>query len=150
LRVSRHRKEYCKRVAYCVIHSNDVVAYEDLNVKGMIKNRHLAKSISDVAWSTFRHWLEYFGTKYGKLTIAVAPHNTSQNCSNCGNKVMKSLSTRTHICPSCGYTEDRDVNAARNILKKALSTVGQTESLKLGEIEPLLMLEKSCIGKFDL
>ncbi|NEO51300.1 MAG: transposase [Moorea sp. SIO4A3] len=149
LRVSRQRKEYCKRVAYCVIHSNDVVAYEDLNVKGMVKNRHLAKSISDVGWSTFRHWLEYFGVKYGKLTIPVAPHNTSQNCSNCGKKVNKSLSTRTHIC-SCGYTEDRDINAAKNILKKALSTVGHTESLKLGEFNPLLMLEQSCIRKIEL
>ncbi|NEQ84085.1 MAG: transposase, partial [Moorea sp. SIO2I5] len=149
LRVSRQRKEYCKRVAYCVIHSNDVVAYEDLNVKGMVKNRHLAKSISDVGWSTFRHWLEYFGVKYGKLTITVAPHNTSQNCSNCGKKVNKSLSTRTHIC-SCGYTEDRDINAAKNILKKALSTVGHTESLKLGEFNPLLMLEQSCIRKIEL
>jgi putative transposase len=129
LRVSRQRQEYCKRVAYCVIHSNDVVAYEDLNVKGMVKNRHLAKSISDVAWSTFRHWLEYFGIKYGKLTIPVAPHNTSQNCSNCGKKVVKSLATRTHVCPHCSLVEDRDVNAAKNILKKALSTVGQTESL---------------------
>ena len=136
LKVSRQRKEYALRIAYCVIHSNDVVAYEDLNVKGMIKNRHLAKSISDVAWSTFRYWLEYFAIKYGKLTIPVAPHNTSQNCSNCGKKVTKSLSTRTHVC-SCGYCEDRDVNAAKNILKKALSTVGQTESLKLGEFAPL-------------
>ncbi len=119
LRVSRQRKEYCKRVAYSVIQSNDLIAYEDLNVKGMVKNRHLSKSISDVGWSTFRQWLEYLGRKYGKLTIAVPPQNTSQNCSNCGQKVQKSLSTRTHVCPHCGYTEDRDVNAAKNILQKA-------------------------------
>ena len=116
----------------------------------MVKNRHLAKSISDVGWSIFRHWLEYFAIKYGKLTIPVSPHNTSQNCSNCGKKVVKSLSTRTHICPHCGYIEDRDINAAKNILKKALSTVGQTGSLKLGEFPPLLMLEQSCIGKREL
>jgi putative transposase len=126
LRVSRQRKEYAKRTAYSVIQSNDLIAYEDLNVRGMVKNRHLAKSISDVAWSTFRLWLEYFGKKYGKLTISVPPHNTSQNCSNCGQKVQKSLSTRTHICPHCGYVVDRDINAAKNILKKALSTVGHT------------------------
>ncbi|MEB3283060.1 MAG: transposase [Lyngbya sp.] len=149
LRVSRQRKEYVKRIAYCVIHSNDLIAYEELNVKGLVRNRHLAKSISDVAWSTFRHWLEYFGIKYGKLTIPVAPHNTSADCSNCGKKVTKSLSTRTHVC-SCGYVADRDHNAARNILKKALSTVGQTGSLKLVEIEPLLVLEQSCTRKFDL
>ena len=116
----------------------------------MVKNRSLAKSISDVGWSTFRHWLEYFGVKYGKLTIPVVPHNTSQNCSHCGEKVQKSLSTRTHICPHCRYVEDRDINAAKNILKKALSTVGQTESLKLGEFDPLLMLEQSCIRKIEL
>ena len=118
------RKEYCKRVAYSVIQSNDLVAYEDLNVKGLVRNRHLAKSISDAGWSTFRQWLEYFGFKYGKVTIAVPPYNTSQNCSRCGGKVKKSLSTRTHVCPHCGFIEDRDVNAAINILKLALSTVG--------------------------
>ena len=134
LKVSRQRKEYCKQVAYSVIHSNDVVAYEDLNVKGMVKNRHLSKSISDVGWSTFRQWLEYFGRKYGKLTIAVPPHNTSQNCSNCGQKVQKSLSTRTHVCSHCGYVEDRDVNAAKNILQKALSTVGHTGTYSWGDL----------------
>ena len=134
LRVSRQRKEYCKRVAYSVIQSNDLVAYEDLNVKVMLRNRKLAKSISDVGWSTFRQWLEYFGFKYGKITVAVAPHNTSQNCSNCGEKVSKTLSTRTHICPHCGYVEDRDINAAINILKKALSTVGHTGTYAGGDL----------------
>ncbi|MBD0362439.1 MAG: transposase, partial [Coleofasciculus sp. C3-bin4] len=124
LEVSRQRKEYCKRVAYSVIQSNDLVAYEDLNVQGLVRNRHLAKSISDAGWSTFRQWLEYFGFKYGKVTIAVPPYNTSQNCSSCGKKVKKSLSTRTHVCPHCGFIEDRDVNAAINILKLALCTAG--------------------------
>jgi putative transposase len=134
LRVSRQRKEYCKRVAYSVIQSNDLVAYEDLNVQGLVRNRHLAKSISDAGWSTFRQWLEYFGFKYGKVTIAVPPHNTSQNCSNCDKKVKKSLSTRTHICPHCGLVEDRDVNAAINILKRALSTVGHTGTYAWGDL----------------
>jgi putative transposase len=134
LRVSRQRKEYCKRLAYSVIQSNDLVAYEDLNVKGLVRNRHLAKSISDAGWSTFRAWLEYFGHKYGKVTVAVPPHNTSQNCSNCGEKVKKSLSTRTHVCPHCGYTEDRDVNAAINILRLGLSTVGHTGTYAWGDL----------------
>jgi putative transposase len=134
LRVSRQRKEYCKRVAYSVIQSKDLVAYEDLNVKGLVKNRRLAKSISDAGWSTFRQWLEYFGFKYGKVTIAVPPHNTSQNCSSCGKKVKKSLSTRTHVCPHCGFFEDRDVNAAINILKLALSTVGHTGTYAWGDL----------------
>ena len=58
----------------------------------------------------------------GRQRSSVPPHNTSQNCSNCGKKVQKSLSTRTHKCPYCGYEADRDVNAAINILKKGLST----------------------------
>ena len=134
LKVSRQRKEYCKRVAYSVIQSNDLIAYEDLNVQGLVRNRHLAKSISDAGWSTFRQWLEYFGFKYGKQTIAVAPHNTSQNCSSCGKNVKKSLSTRTHVCPHCGFIEDRDVNAAINILKLALSTVGHTGTYAWGDL----------------
>lgn len=133
LRVSRQRIEYVKRVAYCVTQSNDLVAYEDLNIKGMVRNRKLAKSISDVAWGNFRMWLEYFGHKYGKITVAVPPHNTSQDCSNCGKKVQKSLSNRTHRCTHCGYVEDRDVNAAINILKRALSTVGHTGMYAWGE-----------------
>jgi putative transposase len=111
-----------------------LVAYEDLNVKGLVKNRRLAKSISDAGWSTFRQWLEYFGFKYGKITIAVPPHNTSQNCSNCGEKAKKSLSTRTHVCPHCGFVEDRDVNAAINILKLALCTAGHAGTYAWGDL----------------
>lgn len=124
LRVSRQRKEWVKRLAYCVIQSNDLIAYEALNVKGLVKNRHLSKSISDAGWSTFRLWVEWFGLKYGKATVAVSPHYTSQDCSECGHRVKKALSTRTHICPNCGYVDDRDVNAAKTILKRGISTTG--------------------------
>lgn len=134
LKVSRQREEFVKRVALRLIQSNDLVAYEDLNVLGMVKNRHLAKSISDAGWSTFRQWLEYFGYKYGKVTVAVPPRNTSQKCSSCGSIVQKSLSTRTHICPHCFFVEDRDINAAINILKIALSTVGHTGSKAGGDL----------------
>ncbi|BAG04084.1 RNA-guided endonuclease InsQ/TnpB family protein [Microcystis aeruginosa] len=144
LRVSRQRKGFVEKEALRVIKSNDFIAYENLNVQGMVKNSKLAKSINDVAWSIFRQWLEYFGFKYGKVTVAVPPHNTSQNCSNCGQKVPKSLSTRTHICTHCGYVEDRDINAAINILKKGLSTVGHTETNTLGERFPLVWLDTSC------
>jgi IS605 OrfB family transposase len=144
LRISRQRRGFVEKEALRVIKSNDFIAYENLNIQGMVKNSKLAKSINDVAWSTFRQWLEYFGFKYGKVTVAVAPHNTSQNCSNCGQKVPKSLSTRTHICPHCGYVEDRDINAAINILKKGLSTVGHTETNALGERFPLVWLDTSC------
>ncbi len=125
LKISRQRQEFAKKVAYCVIQSTDLIAYEDLSIKNLIRNHCLAKSISDAAWYQFRLWLEYFGTKYGKLTIAVPPQYTSQNCSKCGELVKKSLSTRTHVC-SCGCVLDRDENAARNILRIGLSTAGHT------------------------
>lgn len=126
LKISRQREEHAKRLARCVCTSNDVVAYEDLQVKNMVKNHKLAKSINDAGWYQFRKWVEYFGIKFGKITIAVPPQYTSINCSNCGEKVTKTLSTRTHICPYCNYTDCRDRNAAINILKKGLSTAGHT------------------------
>ena len=125
LKVSRQREEFAKRVALRLIQSNDLIVCEDLNVKGLVKNHRLAKSINDVAWSKFRQWLEYLGDKYGKLVVAVPPHYTSVKCSACGNKVKKTLSTRTHVC-SCGYVADRDTNAAINILQLGLSRVGRT------------------------
>ena len=72
-----------------------------------------------------RKWLEYFGKKMGRVTVAVNPAYTSQICSNCGAVVKKSLSTRTHVC-ACGCRLDRDENAAINILNRALGTVGHT------------------------
>ncbi|NEO08937.1 MULTISPECIES: transposase [unclassified Moorena] len=125
LKISRQREEHAKRLARCVIHSNDVVAYEDLRVINLVKNHCLAKSINDAGWYQFRKWLEYFGQKFGRQTIAVNPAYTSQNCSSCCEVVKKSLSTRTHTC-KCGCVLDRDHNAAINILKRALGTVGHT------------------------
>jgi putative transposase len=133
LKVSRQRKDFAVKLARCVVHSNDVIAYEDLRVKNLVKNHCLAKSINDAAWYQFREWIEYFGAKFGKITIAVAPNYTSQNCSNCGETVKKSLSTRTHQC-KCGCALDRDENAAINILKKWLGTVGHTGTFGLDPI----------------
>ena len=125
LKISRQREEHARKLARCVIQSNDLVAYEDLRIKNLVKNHCLAKSINDAGWYQFRKWLEYFGVKFGKITVAVNPAYTSQECSNCGAVVKKSLSMRTHVC-QCGFVLDRDWNAAINILKLALSTVGHT------------------------
>jgi putative transposase len=132
LRVSRQRTEQAKRLALRLIQSNDLVAYEDLNVKGMVRNHCLAKSIADAGWSLFRQWLEYFGTKYGKVTVAVPPHYTSVNCSGCGHPVPKTLSTRTHKCPKCGLELDRDVNAAINILPFCIAYCGAHRNVGSG------------------
>lgn len=130
LKISRQRKDHAIKLARCVITSNDVVAYEDLRIKTMVKNHCLAKSINDASWHQFRVWVEYFGKVFSKITIAVPPAYTSQECSSCGVIVKKSLSVRTHAC-QCGCVMDRDHNAARNILSRGLATVGHTGSLML-------------------
>lgn len=130
LKISRQRKDHAVKLARCVITSNDVVAYEDLRIKNMVKNHCLAQSINDASWYQFREWLEYFGKVFGKITIAVPAAGTSQECSQCGAVVKKSLSTRTHIC-QCGCVLDRDHNAARNILSRGLGTVGHTGTFML-------------------
>ena len=123
LTISRQREEHAKRMARCVIQSNDLVAYEDLRIKNLVKNHCLSLSINDAGWYQFRKWLEHFGVKFGRITVAVNPAYTSQKCSSCGTLIKKSLSTRTHIC-GCGFVLDRDWNAAINILELALSTTG--------------------------
>jgi len=133
LKISRQRKDHAVKLARCVITSNDVVVYEDLKVKNLVKNHNLAKSINDAGWYQFRVWLEYFGQVFKRITIAVNPAYTSQECSSCGVIVKKSLSTRTHFC-QCGCKLDRDENAALNILKKGLGTVGHTGTLGLDSI----------------
>jgi putative transposase len=132
LKVSRQREEHAKRVARCVCASNDCIVYEDLSVKNLVRNRKLSKSISDAGWTQFRKWVEYMAWKFGKITIAVEPHYTSQDCPACGVRIKKSLSTRTHVC-KCGYVEDRDIAASINILKKGLSTAGHSGTYAWGE-----------------
>ncbi|WP_422757404.1 RNA-guided endonuclease InsQ/TnpB family protein [Microcoleus anatoxicus] len=125
LKISRQRKDHAVKLARCVVQSNDLIAYEDLRIKNLVKNHCLAKSINDASWYQFRLWLEYFGKVFERVTVAVNPQYTSQECSSCGEIVKKTLSTRTHIC-KCGCTLDRDFKAARNILSRGLGTVGHT------------------------
>lgn len=126
LKVQRQREDFARKTANALITSSDLIAFEDLKIRNLVKNKHLAKSIHDAGWGNFLIWVKAYGAMHEIPVIAVAPHFTSQNCSGCGTKVKKSLSVRTHICPSCGLVMDRDENAARNILQKALRTVGHT------------------------
>lgn len=129
LKISRQREEYAKRCALRLCQSNDLIAYEALNVKGMVKGL-FSKAISDVGWGLFLKWLKYFAAKLGRKTVAVNPRGTSQRCSNCGIVVTKTLADRTHSC-SCGLLINRDINSAINILK--LSTQGRWETQAYGE-----------------
>ena len=91
----------------------------------MVKNHHLAKSISDASWSRFIEYTSYKAESAGKRVILVNPRNTSQTCSNCGVIVKKNLSVRTHKC-LCGLVLDRDINAAINILRLGTNPGGAT------------------------
>lgn len=136
LKVQRQRKDFATKLARCVIQSNDLVAIENLQVRNMVKNRSIAKSISDAGWRLFRSKLEQYAERFRKVLVAVNPRYTSQNCSTCGKTVKKSLSTRTHICP-CGCILDRDHNAALNILQLGiaqLSTAGHAGMNAPGEV----------------
>jgi putative transposase len=129
LQVQRQREDFARKTASTLVSSHDLIAYEDLQICNMVRNHHLAKSIHDAGWGTFLSWVKAYGVTHNVPIIAVAPHFTSQECSACGALVKKSLSVRTHICPSCGVVLDRDHNAAKNILAKALAcTLGHRET----------------------
>jgi putative transposase len=128
LKVARQREDFARKTANTLVSSHDLIAYEDLKIRNMVRNHKLAKSISDASWGRFRSWMTYYGALHAIPVIAVSPQYTSQDCSGCGTLVKKTLSMRTHICPSCGLVMDRDQNAAVNILSKALGTVGHTET----------------------
>jgi putative transposase len=121
LHLQRQREDFARKTASALISSHDLIALEDLQVRNLVRNRHLAKAISDVGWSRLRWWVEYYGRLQGIPVVAVAPEDTSQDCSGCGRRVLKSLSVRTHVCPHCGVLLDRDHNAALMILQRGLA-----------------------------
>ena len=120
LKVSRQREDFARKTANALVSSSDFLAYEDLQIRNMVRNRHLSKSISDASWGTFLQWVKYYATVHTIPVIAVPPQFTTQDCSACGTRVKKSLSVRTHMCPTCGIVVDRDENAALNILHAGL------------------------------
>lgn len=119
LKIARQRRDFHFKVAKQYTEHYHHIAVEQLNIDGMVKNHRLAKSIMDASWGAFLDILEAKAENAGHQVIRVNPRFTTQACFNCGELVQKSLSVRTHICPSCGYVADRDVNAAQNILGKA-------------------------------
>jgi putative transposase len=114
-KVQRQRRDFHHKTALNLLRAYEVIYLEDLQVANMVKNSHLAKSISDAGWAQFRAILEGKAAYAGRRVVAVPPAYTSQECSGCGALVRKSLSVRTHVCTSCGLILDRDENAARTI-----------------------------------
>jgi putative transposase len=113
--VRRQRQDFHHKTALALVRENDTIYHEDLQVRNLVKNHHLAKSIQDAGWSTFLIILTYKAACAGRRVIAVNPAFTSQTCSGCGVVVYKGLSIRWHLCPDCGASLHRDHNAAKNI-----------------------------------
>ena len=117
-KVARQRLDFFHKTSLNILREFDEVAIEDLNIKGMVKNHGLAKSIGDAAWGTFASVLEGKAESAGRQVVRVPAAFTSQDCSQCGQRIRKSLATREHLC-GCGFVAHRDHNAAINIIARA-------------------------------
>lgn len=122
-KIRNTRKDYLHKISHEIVSENQVIVSENLQIKNMVKNHHLAKSISDVSWYELTRQLEYKskwnGREYVKIDTFYA---SSQLCSVCGHKNAdtKDLAVREWVCPNCGTKHDRDINAAKNILAEGL------------------------------
>jgi putative transposase len=131
--VRRQRRDFHHKTALALLQQYDVIYLEDLQVRNLVRNHHLAKSISDAGWAAFRTILEAKAACAGRQVIAIPPAYTSQDCSGvladgsrCTQRVAKSLSVRTHVCPSCGLVLDRDLNAAQTIRRAGQARQART------------------------
>jgi putative transposase len=114
--IAEQRRDWWHRVVFWLVNHYGVLVLEKLNLKFMLRHDRLARAAHDVALGLFREILDYKALDAGVQIIEVNPRHTSQNCIGCGVKVEKALNVRVHICSQCGFTADRDVNAALNIL----------------------------------
>ena len=121
LKIARQRQDFFHKLSLRLVKDFDGVVFEDLNIGGLVKNHHLAKSISDAAWGTFIVIHSGKAASAGRSVVKVPAAFTSQDCSACGHRVRKSLAIREHRCVACGLVLHRDHNAAINIRAKGVS-----------------------------
>ena len=124
-KLKRQRLDYLHKVSRQLADRFGTIAFEDLTIKNMLKNHRLAKHIADGSWDKLIQLTTYKAEEAGGCVVTVDPRNTSQECSGCGKLVRKSLVVVTHRCRHCGRVVDRDLNAAYNILSRALKSIGQ-------------------------
>ena len=121
-KLSNKRNNYLNQLTTKIVKENSIICIEDLNVKGMMKNHKLAKSIADCSFSMIRRMLEYKCNWYGRKLVVIDRWSpTSKKCNNCGHVIKDlNLGIREWTCPKCCTHHDRDVNAAKNILDEGL------------------------------
>lgn len=117
-KVTRQRLDFFHKLSLRLVREFDSVAFEDLNIQGLVRNSRVAKSISDAAWGTFINIHSAKAANAGRGVVKVPARFTSQDCSQCGQRVLKSLAQREHRC-QCGLVLHRDHNAALNIQARA-------------------------------
>ncbi|MGH9992400.1 MAG: RNA-guided endonuclease InsQ/TnpB family protein [Nitrososphaera sp.] len=115
-RIRNKRNDFLHKVSTEYSKRYDMIFLERLQMSNMVKNHHLARSILDSGWGTFKNMLQY----KAKMVVEVSPHHTSVDCSRCGNKVPKTLAVCTHRCDRCGLVTGRDHNASLNIKRRGL------------------------------
>jgi len=122
-KVRASRADFLHRTSTALVRDHDLIVIEDLAVQNMIRNRSLAKAISDCGWGTFRQMIEYKAARAGRHVIVIDRwYPSSKTCSACGHLLAElSLKTRHWQCPSCRTRHDRDINAAKNILAAGLA-----------------------------
>jgi putative transposase len=123
-RIANRRRNFAHQESRKLVNAFGLMVFEDLRIKNMLQNHHLAKSIQDAAWRQLIQYTTHKAENAGRVVISVEPRNTSQICSRCGEMVDKSLDVRVHECPFCGLVMDRDENAAINILRLGLESLG--------------------------
>ena len=116
--IRNQRKDFSHKLSRTLVNTYDTIVFEKLQIKNMVKNHHLAKSISDAGWGQLIEYTKFKAEYAGRVVELVNPRNTSKECSICGHTQDMPLSQRTYSCPECGNIMDRDHNAAVNILQR--------------------------------
>ena len=139
-KIQRQRDDFSYKLSRNLVKNHDLIAFENLNIKGMVKNHHLAKSITDAGWNQIIQYTMYRAESAGTFAVLIDPKYTSQECSQCGNiKHDLKLSDRTYHCNACGLSIDRDLNAAINIERKGMEKIKELMYLGRGtpEVTPV-------------
>jgi len=138
-KIRNQRKDFHHKLSRKLVDTYDLIVYEQLRITNMVKNHHVAKSISDAGWGQLMCFTEYKAEEAGTLVEYVSAYNTTQLCSRCGKLVPKTLATRIHRCPYCGLVLARDHNSAITVLHRSTHYV-EARSSSLGQglsVEPV-------------